>query len=78
MLSAFDRWRFPWLDLPTLVERSHEIYEFPLIDRDPVPTWSFGRVTLVGDAAHPRQPIGSQAGSQAILDARVLTRAFRD
>ena len=56
-----------------LIRRTPEIYEFPLVDRDPVQAWSFGRVTLVGDAAHPMQPIGSQAGSQAIIDARALT-----
>jgi 2-polyprenyl-6-methoxyphenol hydroxylase-like FAD-dependent oxidoreductase len=76
VLSAFERWRFAWLDLPTLVERSQDIYEFPLVDRDPIPAWSFGCVTLLGDAAHPMQPIGSQAGSQAIMDARTLTRAL--
>jgi 2-polyprenyl-6-methoxyphenol hydroxylase-like FAD-dependent oxidoreductase len=76
VLSAFARWRFAWLDLTALVEHSDDIYEFPLVDRDPVPAWSFGRVTLLGDAAHPMQPIGSQAGSQAILDARALARAL--
>ncbi len=62
--------------MPALIERTPDIYEFPLVDRDPVPTWSSGRVTLLGDAAHPMQPIGSQAGSQAIVDARVLTAAL--
>jgi len=76
VLTAFERWRFAWLDLTTLVERSHDIYEFPLVDRDPVPAWSFGCVTLLGDAAHPMHPIGSQAGTQAILDARALARAL--
>jgi 2-polyprenyl-6-methoxyphenol hydroxylase-like FAD-dependent oxidoreductase len=76
VLAAFGGWRFPWLDLPTLIGQSPEIYEFPLVDRDPVSAWTFGRVTLIGDAAHPMQPIGSQAGSQAILDARTLTRAL--
>jgi len=76
VLSAFARWRFAWLDLTAFVEQSHDIYEFPLVDRDPVPAWSFVRVTLLGDAAHPMQPIGSQAGSQAILDARALARAL--
>jgi 5-methylphenazine-1-carboxylate 1-monooxygenase len=76
VLAAFGAWRFPWLDLPALIERTPDIYEFPLVDRDPVPTWSSGRVTLLGDAAHPMQPIGSQAGSQAIVDARVLTAAL--
>jgi 2-polyprenyl-6-methoxyphenol hydroxylase-like FAD-dependent oxidoreductase len=75
-LAAFSSWTFPWLDMPTLIEQSPDIFEFPLVDRDPVSAWSFGRVTLVGDAAHPMQPIGSQAGSQAILDARVLTRSI--
>lgn len=78
VLAAFGGWKFPWLDLPALIEQSREIYEFPLIDRDPVAAWSFGRVTLLGDAAHPMQPIGGQAGSQAILDARVLTRCLSD
>jgi 2-polyprenyl-6-methoxyphenol hydroxylase-like FAD-dependent oxidoreductase len=76
VLAAFDKWRFPWLDMPALISRASDIYEFPLVDRDPVPAWTFGRVTLIGDAAHPTQPIGSQAGSQAIIDARALTAAF--
>jgi 5-methylphenazine-1-carboxylate 1-monooxygenase len=76
VLAAFGQWRFPWLDMPALIDRTPDIYEFPLVDRDPVPTWSSGRVTLLGDAAHPMQPIGSQAGSQAIVDARILTAAL--
>jgi len=76
VLAAFDAWRFPWLELPALVEKTAKIYEFPLVDRDPVEAWTFGRVTLIGDAAHPMQPIGAQAGSQAIIDARALTAAF--
>ncbi|HEY7083442.1 MAG TPA: flavin-dependent oxidoreductase [Hyphomicrobiaceae bacterium] len=73
VLTAFGQWRFPWLDIPGLIERTRDIYEFPLVDRDPIQAWTFGRVTLIGDAAHPMQPIGSQAGSQAIIDARALT-----
>ena len=76
VLAAFGGWRFPWLDLPTLIEQSPDIYEFPLVDRDPASAWTFGRVTLIGDAAHPMQPIGGQAGSQATLDARTLTQAL--
>jgi 5-methylphenazine-1-carboxylate 1-monooxygenase len=76
VLTAFGQWRFPWLDIPGLIERTCDIYEFPLVDRDPVQAWTFGRVTLIGDAAHPMQPIGSQAGSQAVVDARVLTAAL--
>jgi 2-polyprenyl-6-methoxyphenol hydroxylase-like FAD-dependent oxidoreductase len=77
VLAAFGNWRFPWLDLPALIERTAEIFEFPLVDRDPVEAWTSGRVTLIGDAAHPMQPTGSQAGSQAIIDARVLTAALQ-
>jgi len=73
---AIADWRFDWLDVAALVERTEEIFEFPLVDRDPVENWSFGRVTLIGDAAHPMQPTGSQAGSQAIIDARLLTQAL--
>ena len=76
VLDAFDRWRFPWLDMPALIRRTPEIYEFPLVDRDPVQAWTFGRVTLLGDAAHPMHPSGSQAGSQAVIDARALTGAL--
>lgn len=76
VLAAFGSWRFPWLDMKALIGQANQIYEFPLVDRDPVAAWSFGRVTLLGDAAHPMQPIGSQAGSQAIIDGRALTRAL--
>src|SRR5580700_3602193 len=76
VLAAFDQWRFPWLDMPALIRRTPDIYEFPLVDRDPVQAWTFGRVTLIGDAAHPMHPSGSQAGSQAVIDARALTGAL--
>jgi 5-methylphenazine-1-carboxylate 1-monooxygenase len=76
VLASFGAWRFPWLDMPALVERASEIFEFPLADRDPVETRTVGRVTLIGDAAHPMQPTGFQAGSQAIIDARLLTGAL--
>src|SRR5579875_3049655 len=75
-IDAFRAWRFDWLDFPRLVDETGEIFEFPLVDRHPVERWSFGRVTLIGDAAHPMQPTGSQAGSQAIVDARMLTAAL--
>lgn len=70
--ARFKDWNFDWLDVPSLIDRAESFFEFPKIDRDPVPQWTFGRVTLMGDAAHPMQPVGSQAGSQAIVDARVL------
>src|ERR1700727_193775 len=76
VLEAFDGWRFPWLDTQALIEQSPDFYEFPLVDRDPVSAWTHGRVPPIGDAAHPMQPVGSQAGSQAIVDARALTGAL--
>jgi 2-polyprenyl-6-methoxyphenol hydroxylase-like FAD-dependent oxidoreductase len=72
----FAGWRFDWLDVPALIEAAEAVYEFPLVDRDPVPRWSFGRVTLLGDAAHPMYPVGSNGASQAILDAAALTEAL--
>jgi 2-polyprenyl-6-methoxyphenol hydroxylase-like FAD-dependent oxidoreductase len=76
VLAEFTQWRFSWLDMPALIRRTPDIYEFPLVDRDPVQTWTFGRVTLLGDAAHPMHPSGSQAGSQAVIDARALAGAL--
>lgn len=72
----FESWRFPFLDVPALIASAQEVYEFPMVDRDPVPRWSFGRVTLLGDAAHPMYPIGSNGASQAILDADALATAL--
>ncbi|WP_204303016.1 FAD-dependent monooxygenase, partial [Klebsiella pneumoniae] len=72
----FKDWRFGWLDVPGLIENCSHVYEYPLVDRDPVDRWTFGRVTLMGDAAHPMYPIGSNGASQAILDARTLAREF--
>jgi 2-polyprenyl-6-methoxyphenol hydroxylase-like FAD-dependent oxidoreductase len=73
-LPWFESWRFDWLDVPSLIRNCPHSYEYPLVDRDPLACWTFGRVTLLGDAAHPMYPIGSNGASQAILDARVLTR----
>ena len=73
---AFKDWRFDWLDVPALIEGAEAVYEFPMVDRDPVPRWSFDRVTLFGDAAHPMFPVGSNGASQAILDAAALAEAL--
>lgn len=75
-LPQFEGWRFDWLDVPGLIRSAEAIFEFPLVDRDPLPRWSHGRMTLLGDAAHPMYPIGSNGASQAILDARALVRAL--
>jgi 5-methylphenazine-1-carboxylate 1-monooxygenase len=76
-LPQFENWRFEWLDVPSLIRAADRHYEYPMVDRDPLPRWTFGRVTLLGDAAHPMYPIGSNGASQAILDARVLAREIR-
>ena len=73
-LPDFAPWEFPWLSVPTLITSAERVFEYPMVDRDPLPKWTFGRVTLLGDAAHPMYPIGSNGASQAILDARVLAR----
>jgi 2-polyprenyl-6-methoxyphenol hydroxylase-like FAD-dependent oxidoreductase len=70
--ADFAGWRYDWLDVPALIDGASVIYEYPLVDRDPLPQWSHGRVTLLGDAAHPMYPIGSNGASQAILDAECL------
>jgi 5-methylphenazine-1-carboxylate 1-monooxygenase len=70
--AAFSSWKWDWIDIPALIDGARAIYEFPLVDRDPLPRWTFGRVTLLGDAAHPMYPIGSNGSAQAILDARYL------
>ncbi|HKA71300.1 MAG TPA: flavin-dependent oxidoreductase [Xanthobacteraceae bacterium] len=64
--------RLPVVDVRRLIEATPEFWEYPMCDRDPLPRWSHGRVTLLGDAAHPMYPVGSNGASQAILDARVL------
>jgi 2-polyprenyl-6-methoxyphenol hydroxylase-like FAD-dependent oxidoreductase len=74
--SRYESWNWEWLDVPGLIAGAEEVYEYPLVDRDPLPHWSIGRVTLLGDAAHPMYPIGSNGASQAILDARALTDAL--
>jgi 2-polyprenyl-6-methoxyphenol hydroxylase-like FAD-dependent oxidoreductase len=76
VVELFKHWNFSWLDFAALIRRTGEIYEYVEADRDPLPRWSFGRVTLLGDAAHPMRPIGAQAGSQAVVDARVLAFAL--
>jgi 2-polyprenyl-6-methoxyphenol hydroxylase-like FAD-dependent oxidoreductase len=74
--ATFADWTFDWLGVPGLIEGAERVYEFPLVDRDPLPRWSFGATTLLGDAAHPMYPIGSNGASQAILDADALVRAL--
>ena len=69
---VFADWTFDWLDVAGLIRGSEQILEYPMVDRDPLPRWTHGRVTLLGDAAHPMYPRGSNGAGQAILDARAL------
>jgi 2-polyprenyl-6-methoxyphenol hydroxylase-like FAD-dependent oxidoreductase len=71
-------WRFDWLDVPAFMRAAELVLEYPMVDKDPLPAWSFGRVTLLGDAAHPMVPRGSNGAGQAILDARALAECLRD
>ena len=71
-LRHFADFRFDWLDVPALIEGCEQVLQYPMVDRDPLAGWRSGRVTLLGDAAHPMYPVGSNGASQAILDARVL------
>ncbi|MGH8797998.1 MAG: flavin-dependent oxidoreductase [Caldimonas sp.] len=71
-IGAFEDWHFDWLDVPALIRGADAVLEFPMVDQDPLPWWTQGRVTLLGDAAHPMVPRGSNGAGQAILDARCL------
>jgi 2-polyprenyl-6-methoxyphenol hydroxylase-like FAD-dependent oxidoreductase len=74
--GPFAGWRFDWLDVPALIDGAEAVFEYPLVDRDPLDHWGNERVTLIGDAAHPMYPIGSNGASQAILDAEALANAL--
>ena len=76
-IGAFADWRFDWLDVPAMFAATEHVYEFPMVDRTPVQRWSFGRVTLLGDAAHAMRPNGSNGASQGILDCMALANALR-
>jgi 5-methylphenazine-1-carboxylate 1-monooxygenase len=77
-IGAFADWHFDWLDVPAFIRAADHVLEFPMVDQDPLPRWSFGRVTLSGDAAHPMVPRGSNGAGQAILDARALASVLSE
>jgi 2-polyprenyl-6-methoxyphenol hydroxylase-like FAD-dependent oxidoreductase len=72
LMPAFAGLKFDWLDISAMIESTEEILEYPMVDRDPLARWTFGRLTLLGDAAHPMYPRGSNGAGQAIVDARCL------
>lgn len=75
-VDDFTDWAFDWLDVPAMIRGAGTVYEYPMIDREPVDCWTDGCVTLIGDAAHATYPVGSSGASQAILDARILGAAI--
>jgi 2-polyprenyl-6-methoxyphenol hydroxylase-like FAD-dependent oxidoreductase len=75
-LPTYESWTFDWLDVPDLIRRADAVLEYPMVDKDPVDQWTFGRVTLAGDAAHPMYPRGSNGSSQAVIDARTLAECL--
>ncbi|MET0507593.1 MAG: flavin-dependent oxidoreductase [Burkholderiaceae bacterium] len=75
-IDRFEDWHFDWCDVPALIRGADEVLEYPMVDKDPLPHWSHGRLTLLGDAAHPMYPRGSNGAGQAILDARALVDAL--
>jgi len=74
VLPQFESWRFDWFDPPAIMKSAEFVLTYPMVDRDPIAQWTFGRVTLLGDAAHPMYPRGGNGGAQSILDAAALTR----
>jgi 5-methylphenazine-1-carboxylate 1-monooxygenase len=77
-IDILEDWRFEWLDVPQFIRSADVILEYPMVDQDPLPRWSHGRLTLLGDAAHPMYPRGANGAAQAILDARCLADVLRD
>jgi 2-polyprenyl-6-methoxyphenol hydroxylase-like FAD-dependent oxidoreductase len=77
IIAPFADWHFDWLDVPALLRGADRVLEYPMVDQEPLDRWSFGRVTLLGDAAHPMVPRGSNGAGQAILDTRVLADRLR-
>ena len=78
LVEIYKKWNFDWLDVPKMINEAPAVYEFPMSDRNPLDRWTFGKVTLLGDAAHPMYPIGSNGASQAILDADCLTEMLKN
>lgn len=75
-MPVFEDWRFDWLDVPALLRASIQMLQYPMVDRDPLPFWRDGRITLMGDAAHPMYPRGSNGSAQSLIDARTLSEAL--
>lgn len=75
-VGRLEGWSFDWLDVPAMIRAAETVLEYPVVDRDPLPFWTAGRITLLGDAAHPMLPRGSNGAAQAMLDGQALARAL--
>jgi 2-polyprenyl-6-methoxyphenol hydroxylase-like FAD-dependent oxidoreductase len=73
-IEHFDHCAFDWLDIPAVLRSNDAVYEYPMVDQDPLPFWTRGSITLLGDAAHPMMPRGSNGAAQAIIDATTLAK----
>jgi 2-polyprenyl-6-methoxyphenol hydroxylase-like FAD-dependent oxidoreductase len=74
----YENWKFDWIDVAGLIRGTDPILAYPMVDRDPLERWTFGRITLLGDAAHPMFPRGGNGGAQAILDAKCLAQSLKE
>jgi 5-methylphenazine-1-carboxylate 1-monooxygenase len=77
-LPVYEKWNFEWLDVAQMIRESEQILEYPMVDKDPIERWTFDRVTLAGDAAHPMYPRGSNGAAQSLIDARTLADALQN
>jgi 2-polyprenyl-6-methoxyphenol hydroxylase-like FAD-dependent oxidoreductase len=77
LLPIYQDYRFDWFDVAELIRTADQILEYPMVDKDPIERWTFGRVTLAGDAAHPMYPRGSNGAAQSAIDARTLADCLR-
>lgn len=72
-VEFYREWVYDWLDIPALIRGADAVLEYPMVDKDPIDRWTFGDITLAGDAAHPMYPRGSNGSAQALIDVRVLS-----
>lgn len=77
-LKVLEGIHVPEIDMVALAEASEDVWESPMCDRDPLPRWTHGPVTLLGDAAHPMYPFGGNGAAQAVLDAKALGAALAE
>jgi len=75
-IHLYESWVFDWLDVPAMIRNAARIFEYPMVDKEPLERWTFGRATLMGDAAHPMYPRGSNGAAQAVIDARTLAECL--